>query len=197
MENHFELIAKNIKERRTYKVQLMNGEKISDQDIKDLLALADTAPTHGRTEPWRFTVFTGEGLKRFCQFHADTYWNETDENIRAQSRYDLFQSFYQHASHLVVVAMKRTEGVKIPSFEEYAACAAATQNILLGAEAKGLACIWNTGGKTYADSMKKFLALGEEDQVVGLVYIGKVDEIADKSAQRRIPLEDKIAWHNS
>lgn len=195
MNSDFEIVSKNIKERRTLKAQFMNGEKIEDEVIMELLELADCAPTHGRTEPWRFNVFSGAGFEDFCTFHSKIYWEETEEGIRNPTTRDLFGRLYETASHLIVVSMKRTPKVKIPDFEEYAACSAAVQNILLGAEALGLASIWNTGGKTYSPSMKKYLNLEEEDQVVALVYLGKSNPIEDRSAKRRIPLNEKTQWH--
>lgn len=192
--NQFFILSKIIKERRTRKAQLMNGKKIEDATIESLLELADCAPTHGRTEPWRFQVYADKGLEAFCKNHAKLYWEGTDEAIRNTTKRDLFGSLYQFASHLIVVSMERTEGVKIPDFEEYAACCAAVQNILLGAEALGLAAIWNSGGMTYSDKMKEYLGIKEEDQVVALVYLGYLDTELDKEAQRRISLDEKTQW---
>lgn len=195
MNSVFDIVSNNIKERRTLKAQFMNGELIEDEVIEKLLELGDSAPTHGRTEPWRFDVFTGKGFEQFCNFHAKIYWEETEEGLRNPTTRDLFAGLHEKASHLVVVSMKRTAKVRIPDFEEYAACCAAVQNILLGAEAKGLASIWNTGGKTYAPSMKEYLELGAEDQVVALIYLGKSDMVENKLTNRRIPLNEKTKWH--
>lgn len=192
--NQFTIISKIIKERRTRKAQLMSGKKIEDANIEKILELADCAPTHGRTEPWRFHVFADKGFADFCNNHAQLYWEGTDEAIRNTTKRDLFGSLHQFASHLIVVTMERTQGVKIPDFEEYAACCAAVQNILLGAEALGLAAIWNSGGMSYSDKMKEYLGIKEEDQVVALVYLGYLDTTLDKEAKRRISLKDKTQW---
>lgn len=197
MTVQYEQVAKTILERRTRKPILMNGEKIADEQILQLLELGNAAPTHGRTEPWRFQVFVDEGLERFCNFHAETYWQETNPDIRTEHKYNLFKSFHNHASHLVIVTMKRTQGTKIPDFEEFAAASAAVQNILLGAEALGIAAIWNTGGMTYSESMKKFLGLEEEDMMVGLLYLGHVKEGMSKDLTRRMSAEEKTQWYRS
>lgn len=49
------------------------GKRTPDEQIMQLLALADWAPTHGYTEPWRFVVFGGDKVKDFCQQHAQKY----------------------------------------------------------------------------------------------------------------------------
>ena len=56
----------------------MNGSKIDNAVIRDLLELANWAPTHGRTEPWRFIVYEGDAKKTFCADHAELYKANTD-----------------------------------------------------------------------------------------------------------------------
>ena len=49
------------------------------------------------------------------------------------------------ASHLpLVYMMKRTANAKIPASEEFAAVAAATEHLLFGAHATGIAAMWST-----------------------------------------------------
>lgn len=96
-------------------------------------------------------------------------------------------------SHLVIVAMKRMPMAKIPMMEEYAAVAAAVENILLGAEAAGISVIWSTGGMAHHPAMKSYLKLEEEDQVMALLYMGYSDQ-EPKPTQRNIPLEEKVKW---
>jgi nitroreductase len=50
--------------------------------------------------------------------------------------------------------------------------AAAIQNILLGAMALNISSFWSTGGMTYHPELKRYLNLEEEDQVIGLLYLG-------------------------
>ena len=57
MNDRFEIIASIIKNRRSIKPVKMNGKKIPDEQVRELLKLANWAPTHGRTEPWRFIVY--------------------------------------------------------------------------------------------------------------------------------------------
>jgi len=171
----------------------MNGARIPDEQVIELLKLADRAPTHARTEPWRFWVYTGESLTRFGNDHAELYWNNTPEDKRQEDKAHNFRNMVAQVSHLVIVAMKRTPMAKIPMMEEYAAVAAATENILLGAEAAGISVLWSTGGMTHHPAMKAYLGLEEEDLVMGLLYMGYSDQEA-KPTKRTIPLEEKMKW---
>lgn len=193
MNTDFETIARIIRDRRTTKAAAMNGNKIPDTTVQQLLQLADYAPTHGRTEPWRFFVYQGEALSKFCNDHADLYWNNTNEETRKEATFDNLAHAGDMASHLVVAVMRRTPETKIPLLEEYAATSAAIQNVLLGAEAMNVAAIWNTGGMALKQPMKDYLNLKEEDQVVGFLYLGFTDQ-PRKEAVRNIPINEKIVW---
>jgi nitroreductase len=187
----FEIIEKVIQERRTVKAPMMNGRVIEEDTLERLIALAHYAPTHGRTEPWHFNIYTGASLKHFCEQHGELYWEHSPEASRIPGTKQNLTNMGDKASHLVIVTMRRTPETKIPFLEEYAATAAATQNILLGAEALGIAAIWSTGGMALKPVMKTFLHLKEDDEVVGFLYLGYTDQ-EKKPAQRNSTIAAKI-----
>lgn len=188
-----DILTKVIKERRSIKPGSMNGEKISDPAIQHLLELADWAPTHGRTEPWRFIIYTGTQLQTFCQQHADLYKAHSDPDKFTTAKYEAMIQQGEKVSHLIIIYMKRQLSQKIPLVEEIAATAAAAEHILLGAQALGIAALWSTGGMTHHDSLKQMLGLADEDMVMGLLYLGYTNEIPAEG-KRNIPLTDKISW---
>lgn len=172
----------------------MNGKKIPDEQIKEILELANWAPTHGRTEPWRFFVYSGEGLARFGQMHADLYVNNTPEEKQNPDTPGKLKAATEMPSHLVIAVMKRGINPKIPVIEEISAASAAVQNVLLGAEALGISAIWNSGGMTHTEAIKNELGLSESDIVLGLIYMGYTDE-PKREGKRNIPIEEKIIWN--
>ncbi len=190
---NFEVVQSVIRQRRSVSAPKMNGKKIADETVKELLELADWAPTHGRTEPWRFFVYTGEGLKKWGETHANLYWEHTPEDKRQEMTREKLQHVADNASHLVIAVTKRGENVKIPLVEEIAATSAAIENILLGATAAGIASFWNTGGMAHSMALKNHLGLREDDHVMGLIYLGYTDEPA-KDGVRNTPLSEKITW---
>jgi nitroreductase len=186
----FSTIATIIKNRRTIKPFMMNGNKIPGEQITELLELADWAPTHGLTEPWRFTVYSDPS--QFCLAHAEIYKANTDADSFAQGVYDNLAHQGDKASHVIIAVMQRGNLPKIPAFEEMAATACAVQNLLLGATALNLASYWGTGGMILKPAMKAFLNLRDEDEVVGVLYLGYADE--HPQGVRRVALADKIKW---
>lgn len=193
--NTFEIFQKIVTGRRSSKPSLMNGKKIDPASVQQLLELADWAPTHGRTEPWRFVVYSGESLKIFCQQHADLYKAHTDADKFTTAKYQGIIQNGEKISHLVLVYMKRQPTQKIPLIEEIAATAAAVEHILLGAHALGIATLWSTGAMTHHESMKNMLGLADDDLVMGLLYLGYTDETT-ADGKRNIPLSEKTTWHS-
>lgn len=171
----------------------MNGKKIDDSIIKQLLELADWAPTHGHTEPWRFVVYSGNMVQQFCSVHAELYKNNTPEEKFLTANYEKLKHQGDNLSHIILVYMKRGTNPKIPAQEEISAVACAVENILLGASTLNIAVLWGSGGMTYHPAMKKYLGLAEEDIMMGLLYLGYTDE-PFKEGKRIVSLEEKIIW---
>ncbi len=191
--NAFENISKIIRSRRTTKPTDMNGKKIENTVIHQLLELANWAPTHARTEPWRFIVFEDGAKKTFCADHAELYKSNTDPEKFTAGKYDKIIENGEAASHIILVYMKRTVTNPIPAIEEVAAVSAAIQNILLGAEALHISNFWSTGGMAHHPALKNYLGLGEHDIVMGLLFLGYTD-LPAATGKRNIPLEEKIVW---
>src|SRR5258706_2537897 len=176
MKDQFSIISSIIHNRRSIKPAKMNGKKIPDELVKEILELANWAPTHGRTEPWRFIVYPGEKVEEFCHQHAALYKSNTPVENFNQNTYDKQFHNGDLASHLVIAIMQRGANPKIPAQEEICATAASVENILLAATAAGIASFCSTGGMVHKPAMKDFLELNEEDVVVGMIYPGFSDE---------------------
>ncbi len=191
--NTFSIVRDNIINRRSIKPADMNGRIIDQAQIGQILELANWAPTHGRTEPWRFLVYEKEAKTAFCTDHAGLYKTHTDPEKFTTAKYDKLVSQGDTLSHIILVYMKRSIGNSIPAVEEMAAVSAAIQNILLGAAALGIAALWSTGGMTHHPSMKQYLQLNTEDQVMGLLLLGYTDTPAPEG-KRNSTIENKVTW---
>ncbi len=191
--NTFSTLQTLIRKRRSTKPGDMNGKPINDALVQELLELADWAPTHARTEPWRFVVYGNESKQQFCNDHAELYRTHTDPEKFTAAKYEKLQQQAATVSHIILVYMKRTVTAPVPAVEEAAAVAAAIQNVLLGAGALQIAALWSTGGMTHHPAMKNYLGLAEEDLVMGLLFLGYSD-LPLAEGRRKIPLEEKVIW---
>lgn len=193
MNDQFKAISAVIRNRRTTKPPKMNGQAIPDEQVHQLLALADWAPTHGHTEPWRFKVYAPSKVAAFCRLHANLYRQHTATEDFKEEKYEKILHMGDQASHVVVAYMRRGDLPKIPVLEEIAATSCAVQNLLLGATALGIASYWGSGGMAYHPSMKEVLQLREGDLVLGFLYLGYADNTAHEG-KRITPLDQKVEW---
>ena len=182
-----------IRQRRSVFPKDYTGEKIDDTIILQLLENANWAPTHKLTEPWRFKVFCEEGLKQFAEYQAKEYYNSFygTEKFLEKKHQKLLNNPLK-CSHIISIGMHRTLDVMLPEVEEIAAVACAVQNILLSATAYKLGAYWTTGGVTYNEPAKVFFDLGEQDKLLGFVYLGTVNSLSN--AGKRKPIEQKVTW---
>ena len=62
-----------IRSRRSIFPKDYTGAIVPDSVITQMLENANWAPNHKLTEPWRFTVFSGAGLKKLATFQSECY----------------------------------------------------------------------------------------------------------------------------
>jgi nitroreductase len=76
--------------------------------------------------------------------------------------------------------------------EDLTATAAAVQNLLLAAHAKGLSAAWKTGKIVYNLEVKRFLGLDPSDRVIAVVYLGAL--ASEESTPRTRNVDSSITW---
>lgn len=170
-----------------------SGERVSDEVVEQMLENANWAPSHKLTEPWRFVVFTGEGLKKLAEFQGECYAKVTraDGSFR-EERYQGLITKPMLSSHIISIGMKRDEKKSVPEVEELAAVYCAVENMYLTATAYGIACYLSSGGITYFEEAKQFFGLGKEDRLLGFLNIGMPKGPLQEG--RRRPVEEKVRW---
>jgi len=188
--NQFNSIIEN--RRSIYPYQFEKGKKIADEIIWKILENANRAPTHKLTEPWRFNVFSGEGLKHFAELQTEIYKKFAGEKFKEKKLKNLSE-YPLMSSHVILTSMKRTAGISIAEVEEIIATACAIENIYLSIAAYGLGGYLSTGGITYIEEAKGYFDLKPEDKIMGIFYIGFPGNIANPLSKRN-PVSQKVSW---
>lgn len=146
----------------------------SEGDLRLILEAAACAPDHGELRPFRFTVLQGGGMTSFGQVLERAYRARCEkaglEVVAAKA--DKERTKLRRAPLVVVVSAVQARATTIPWIEQLAACAAACQNALLAATALGYGSMWRTGDPCYDPRVKAALDLGDDDAVVGFLYLG-------------------------
>ncbi|WP_137401439.1 nitroreductase family protein [Echinicola rosea] len=184
-----------IRNRRSmFVAQFKENDPVEDSVIQEMLENANWAPTHKLTEPWRFTVFSGEGLKELARFQSELYKETAEKNgTFKEVVYEKLQQNPLKCSHVIAIGMKRHLTAGIPDMEEIAAVSMAVQNMYLTASAHGLAAYWGTGGVTFYPETKSYFGLEEDDLFMGFFFVAK-PTLDGWPAGRRKPIEDKVTW---
>jgi len=190
-----EEINELIRSRRSVFPKDYTGEKVDDAIVKQMLENANWAPTHKLTEPWRFVVFTGEGLKKLAAFQSECYKQVTQaKGTFDEKKYEGLKTKPFECSHIIAVAMKRDEKKSVPEWEEMGAVFCAIENMYLTATAYGIGCYLSTGGVTNYEEAKEFFGLSKEDKLLGFLNIGMPK--GSPAEGKRKPIEDKVKWIN-
>ncbi|MCM8538496.1 MAG: nitroreductase [Lentisphaeraceae bacterium] len=188
-----EAVLQTIRERRTIKPKEFLQETISDEVMAEILESANWAPNHGKTEPWRLTVFTGEsGIKKYTDI-IEKVFAETPDHLKKPEKLAKWTGNAPFASHIIAFGVKRTENCALPKVEEVCAVSCAAQNMMLVATAHGVASYWSSGIAHMPTSAAAFGLDGEEDQMLGFLHLGLVHKGLEVGT-RKSDVETKVTW---
>ena len=103
-----------IKSRRSIMPKDYSGEEVSQDEIERILEAANWAPTHHRSEPWRYVVVSGaSGVNDYLDT-IETWYNDNKEDI-PDNEYQQYlkkisstrNTWPSKVSHLIVIGMAR------------------------------------------------------------------------------------------
>lgn len=178
-----------------YPAQMQAGAKIPDADIWKLLENANYAPSHKRTEPWRYIIFSGDALHQFFEEMGKIYQKITPKEDFNALKIEKFSMKAATLSHLIAICMKRDEKEQIPIQEEEYAVAASVQNILLSMKPLNIIGYWGTGKIAFSNEMKNYLNLGEKDICMGFLQLGVPKKgLPEIKKQQMSEIKTKVDW---
>jgi len=185
-------IFEAIKSRRS--MGLVSDEPVSKEFIDQILEAGTWAPSHYRTEPWKFFVLTGDSRHRLgetlAQIEAQKMEDPSSESN--QKKLMKIQEKPFRAPLIIAVAVEPSDNPRALIQEEHGAVYAAIQNMLLTAHALGLGGYWRTGKPAYDPAMKKLFKLSDRGEILGFLYFGHPKRAVPEG--KRKPVEEVTAW---
>ena len=183
-------ILKAIHSRRTVNQNSFTDEEISQEDLLAILEAANVAPTHKRTQPWRFVVFQKEGLQRLGAELSRIYktitpaekYSETAERNMGKKATD---------SNVAIAIIVNYTG-DLPEWEELAATACAVQNMWLAAHSLQIGGYWASPG--LINHLGPFLELAENQKCIGIFYMGHHNSEPREAV--RTPIAEKVRFES-
>ena len=188
-------VREAIKSRRS--VGWVKADPVPKEIVEEILESAVHAPNHKVTEPWRFHVFADKGRGEFARARAELARilaeaeGEEEEYVAGRVSRERKKAF---RAPVVIAVISKGGRDEVETLENYAACAAAVQNMQLTAHARGLATIWRTGPVAYHPYMRDFFGLEASDKIAAYLYLGYPDAI-ERPRRRREPASSKTVWH--
>ena len=135
--------------------------------VSELCELAQWAPNHKRTWPWRFALLEGEARARLGEAIADVMAALGDPEPKVLKT----RTKYLRTPALLVHGTVPGDS-PLRTAENRDAGAAGMQNLLLAATAAGLASYWGSVAKGANDVVAELCGFEPGTHVVGLVYVG-------------------------
>ncbi|MCS7003149.1 MAG: nitroreductase [Dehalococcoidia bacterium] len=159
--------------RRTTKE--FRPEPVPRAVLQQIIDTAAWAPNHHMTAPWRIIVLEGAArmpiaeLRRALKARELTAKGLPPDEVERQAT-DSAQKLLRAPTLLVVSCAQNGDAVQRE--EDFAAAAAAVQNMLLAATALGVATFWTSGPIALSPELKALLDLPPSDRVVGIIHVG-------------------------
>ena len=173
--------ARLVRTRRTN--MLVDRTRAVPHDlVVELCDLAQWAPNHKRTWPWRFALVEGEARAVLGNTIADVMATQDDPEAKVIKT----RTKYERTPATLVVGSAPGDS-PLRTAENRDAAAAGMQNVLLGATAAGLASFWGSCAKGADAAVAEMCGFEPGTHIVGLVYLGwPVDAVA---APERPPVD--------
>jgi nitroreductase len=159
-------LADLIRRRRTS--LLVDKERPVPPDvIRELCELAQWAPNHKRTWPWRFAIAEGEARARLGNAIGDAMQANGDP----PEKVDKARTKYLRTPTTIVVGAAPGDS-ELRTAENRDSAAAGIEIMLLAATAHGLASYWSTCPKGANDIVAELCGFEPGTHISGLIYLG-------------------------
>jgi nitroreductase len=182
------MIFDSIKKRRSVFPAQYNDRPIVKEDIEIILEAANYAPTHKKTEPWRFKVIQGKSKEELGRFLSKKY-EELEERPKRVKIKKLLENPVKSAT-IIAICMQRDPNERVPEWEEVAAVAMAVQNMWLCCTEMSIGCYWSSPG--LINHMGEYFDMAEGEKCLGFLYMGYYD--AEVPEVTRGAIGEKVVW---
>lgn len=185
-----EALLASIRRRRSFKLQDLDPEPIDLGLVERMLEAANWAPSHGKTEPWRFVVFHGEGRRALGQALGAAYRDVTPEGAFTEEGLAATRDKVWKAPVWIALGVE-PDPARV-EWEELIAFGCAVMNAQLVACELGLGCKWTSGKTAVHPLVAEAVGFGDGVGLRGFLYVGR-PAIPWPPGERR-PIEEKVRW---
>lgn len=184
------MLSNAIKTRRSFSLKELSPESLDLGLVAQMLEAANWAPSHGKTEPWRFVVYSGEARQIIGEAFGVAYRRLNQGRSYAEAGERGQRERVWQAP--VWIALGMQPNPRLPEWEELVAFGSAVQNMQLMASALGLASKWTSGACAIHPYVAEVVGFAPETQLYGFLYVGH-PAVSWPEGKRRA-LAEKVRW---
>ena len=170
--------------RRSIPVHCLTNPGPDAAQIATALDIAMCAPDHGRLQPARFKLVRGAARGKFSDLLVAAALAR-DPAI-PPGQLDKLRQRPLQAPLVIIVSARLREHPKVPEIEQLLSVGASAVNVLNAFFAQGFGAIWLTGPSTYDPAVATSLGLGNEERVIGFIYVGTIGGVVPSAAARAV-----------
>ncbi len=181
-----------IANRRSFSLKEIAPAPVDLALVAQMLDAANWAPSHGKTEPWRFVVYSGDARRIVGDAFAAAFRLLNPDQLAGSAGEQAQRERVWQAP--VWIALGMAPSPKMPEWEELIACGSAVQNMHLMAGALGLAAKWTSGACATHPHVASVVGFAPSTRLLGFFYVG-LPAVPWPTGKRR-PLAGKVRWVN-
>jgi nitroreductase len=176
--------------RRSFALGDLSDQPVERAHIDHILEAANWAPSHGKTEPWRFVVYTGNARQQLGEAFGTAFRIINPQHAPGSEgeKAQINRAFQAP----VWIALGMRPSGKMPEWEDLVAMGCAVQNMHLMASALGLAGKWTSGATAMHSHVAEVVGFAPDTKLYGFFYIGH-PAVAWPEGVRQ-PIDAKVRW---
>jgi nitroreductase len=186
-----DLIFSALQHRRSFGLKELSAAPVERGLVERILEAANWAPSHGKTEPWRFAVYSGQSRQIISDAFGVAFAQLNREKANPAGEQAQRDRPWQAP---VWIALGMQPDPKMPDWEELVAFGCAVQNAQIMASALGLASKWTSGAVAIHPHVAEVVGFAPDVQLFGFLYVGY--PAGEWPAGQRRPVAEKVRWYD-
>ncbi len=168
--------------RRSIPAQCLTGPGPDAAQLAKALDVALRAPDHGRMQPWRFRIIRGEARARLSGTLVAAA--RVREPGIAPAQLEKLRTRPLQVPLVIAVSARLRDNPKVPRIEQLLSAGAAAMNLLNALHVLGFGAVWLTGASAYDPAVAAGLGLGDDEPLLGLLYVGTIGAVVPTAPER-------------
>jgi len=150
----------------------------SHEELLPFVAAAASVADHGSMRPWRLIELRGPARERLGAAFVEASGLEGKDAAKLAEK-------PLRASLLIAVVGRYKPSFKVPAWEQEAVASGVAHTLSLLLDEAGWGVFWRTGGHTRSEAVHRMHELGDDEVLLGWLYVGGKPEKSKPDKKHR------------